>query len=359
MQGKLAPPAIFTSAFFTSILERSVDALLVTDPSGRCQYLNPGAIALLGFELPKLQGENIFLWLHPQDWPGFEKMLQQAQDRPKTPCPPFRLPTADQQWIWLSGQIIQLGTEANAPVLAFLLTQTPPPEPRPKRSQLERNRDLQQLTNILSHKLQAPMANALGLINLLAGLQPQEDLYLEIIKKLELSARQLDSDIKDINLILAMRDNRHTMVLEELVFEKVYAQVLQYLSASLQECQGQISLQVAEGFTLRSHQTYLFSILYNLISHAIKYRSAQRPLQIHLQCGATPAAGTFICCSDNGQGLDLQAGLFELDKRFKPGTPCRNIGLYLVKTHIDTLGGQIEVNSSPEQGTRFLIHLPS
>lgn len=336
--------------------------MLIAGSNGRCQYLNPGAIALLGFDLPKQQGENIYAWLHPQDQPAFEQVLQQAQRQPKTSCPAFRLPAADQQWIWLNGEVLRLDSDAGTPLLAFLLHQAPPPEPKPKRGKREGNRDLQQLTNVLSHQLQAPMANALGLVNLLAGPRPGEDLLLQIIRKLEISVRQLDSGIKDINLILSMRDNRHTLVLEELSFEKVFAQVMQHLSVSLRDCQGQISLEMAEGYTLRSHQTYLFSILYNLISHAIKYRSALRPLQLRLKCGPAPQAGTFISFACNGQGLDLQAvgeSVFELDKRFQPGIPCRNIGLHLVKTHIDTLGGQIEVISSPEEGTRFLIHLPS
>jgi PAS domain S-box-containing protein len=362
VQGKLAPPATFTSAFFTSLLERTVDALLVAEANGRCRYFNQGAIALLGYELPNVQEENICTWVHPQDGPAFTALLLQARVQSRTPCPPFRLPTADKQWIWLSGEIIHMGTEADTPVLAFLLNQVPPPAPKPKRNEQEWNRDLQQLTNMLSHNLQAPIANALGLVNLLAGPKPGEDLYQEIIRNLEISARQLDSGIKDINLILSMRDNKYTMILEDLAFEKVFSQVMQYLSGWLQKCQGQISLEVAEGYTLRSHQTYLFSILYNLISHAIRNRSPLRPLQIQLSCVGTPEGGTVISFADNGQDMDLQAagkGLFKFDKQLGPGTRGRHIGLYLVKTHIDTLGGQIEVCSSPDQGTRFLIHLPS
>jgi signal transduction histidine kinase len=118
---------------------------------------------------------------------------------------------------------------------------------------------------------------------------------------------------------------------------------------------------VPDNYTLQSHKAYLFSILYNLISNAIKYRSPDRPLQISLKCFWTPKRGTCISCSDNGRGMDLKTAgknLFKLYKRFHPGIPGRGIGLYLVKTHIETLGGEIEVDSAPEKGTRFLIYLP-
>jgi signal transduction histidine kinase len=236
-----------------------------------------------------------------------------------------------------------------------------PVKSAPTADLCDQNQDLQLITPTVSHNLRAPIANALGLINLLTDPRPGEDLYLEIIKNLKISIRQIDAVVKDLDLIFSMRDHNDPLPLEKVAFEHVFTQVMLPLSVSLQDCQGQINLQVPEGYTLRSHQAYLSSILYHLISNAISYRSPRRPLQIDLKCAGTPEKGTLITCADNGLGMDLKAvgkNLFRVNNQFHQGAPGRSNGLYLVKTHVQTLGGRIDVISSPDQGTRFLIHLP-
>ena len=72
--------------------------------------------------------------------------------------------------------------------------------------------------------------------------------------------------------------------------------------------------------------------------------------------------GKVITLSDNGSGIDLERveaeDLFKLYKRFHPQHSGRGLGLYLVKTHVQSMGGRIEVSSQVDVGTSFLIFLP-
>jgi signal transduction histidine kinase len=49
--------------------------------------------------------------------------------------------------------------------------------------------------------------------------------------------------------------------------------------------------------------------------------------------------------------------VFRLYKRFHTSQPGRGMGLYLVKTHVEAMGGQIEVSSTVDVGTQFVMHL--
>ena len=115
--------------------------------------------------------------------------------------------------------------------------------------------------------------------------------------------------------------------------------------------------QVSGLFAVKS---YIYSIIYNLISNAIKYRLPGVPLQIHLQ---TTQGGKFICLlvRDNGMGVDLVKNgskIFGLYKRFHGSTiPGKGMGLNLVKTHAESLGGHVEVESKVNEGAVFKVFI--
>ena len=101
----------------------------------------------------------------------------------------------------------------------------------------------------------------------------------------------------------------------------------------------------------------LDSILSNLITNGIKYRSANRPPKIHL---STERVDGFVCLriKDNGVGMDLEKHgekLFGMFNRFHNHVEGSGVGLYIVKKIIENAGGRIEVESQVEQGTTFNI----
>nr|WP_278251844.1 HAMP domain-containing sensor histidine kinase [Sabulibacter ruber] len=130
---------------------------------------------------------------------------------------------------------------------------------------------------------------------------------------------------------------------------------------TLQKEGAKVNISIPDGLTLKANKAYVYSVFYNLISNAIKYRSQERPLQVDLNCFGDEQKGIIISFSDNGSGFDAQKekkNLFKLYKRFHPKQEGRGMGLYLVKNHIEAMGGRIEVSSKVGIGTSFLIHLP-
>ena len=148
--------------------------------------------------------------------------------------------------------------------------------------------------------------------------------------------------------------------MEPLALKDVCQQAIRDLEEPLRGCDGKVMLNVEDQLMTRGNRAYLYSIFYNLLSNSIKYRSEERTLQVDIVCFTGAHGGPTITFTDNGSGFDMfKAGsdVFQLYKRFHTNQRGRGIGLFLVKTHVEAMGGKIEVTSEVNFGTRFTIHL--
>jgi signal transduction histidine kinase len=62
--------------------------------------------------------------------------------------------------------------------------------------------------------------------------------------------------------------------------------------------------------------------------------------------------------SDNGRGFDLNLvkdKIFGLHQKFGTNEDSKGIGLYLVHSNISSMGGSISIDSTPGQGSTFVI----
>ncbi len=130
------------------------------------------------------------------------------------------------------------------------------------------------------------------------------------------------------------------------------------LSALLESSQAQIlaDLQVER---VRFPRQYLRSIVYNLLSNALKYRSPHRDPLVKV---VTFREGDWVvlCVEDNGLGIapGQMDKLFQMFKRLHTHVEGTGIGLYMVKQMVENYGGSIEVESRPGEGTQFKVYFP-
>lgn len=217
------------------------------------------------------------------------------------------------------------------------------------------NQQLQQFNYIIAHNLKAPIARIRGLITLL-GLQHGKS---EELEKLELAVQELEqtvTDLMDIIRLKSLPPESHRPV----VFSDLIQKVTSQLHDKIQEAGARIThnLQVNK---CASVPAYLESIMFNLISNAIKYRSEKRPLLIEI---VTKKENNHCIMQvrDNGSGFDTEAvkeKLFQPFQRFHNQAEGKGLGLFMVKTQAEALGGYLEVESQPDKGTTFTLHLPN
>jgi signal transduction histidine kinase len=222
------------------------------------------------------------------------------------------------------------------------------------------NHELLQFSFTISHNLRGPLARLLGLTNLMEkDLKELTGAQLELVRLVMQSAKELDEVIKDLNKIIDIRNDIYR-IREKVFFQEELRLVLRSLSAFIQP-DVKIDSDFRAAPLVYTVRPILTSILYNLISNAIKYRSPQRSLQLKIKTTQINNA-TSLQISDNGLGMNLDQfnrDIFGLYKRFHTHTDGKGLGLYLVKLQIESLGGKVDVTSELNVGTTFSVNFPA
>jgi signal transduction histidine kinase len=221
---------------------------------------------------------------------------------------------------------------------------------------IKHNHELQQFSYTISHNLRAPVARLLGLTNLLSmkHYEASEEMQ-ELVRLIKDSSLEFDGVIRDLNKIIDVR-NEFYRVKEKINFIQELEQAKKNVGENLfTDVRLFVDFTEPVIYTVRP---ILNSILYNLISNAIKYKSAQRNLELKIK---TYKSGDFVVMEigDNGMGMNLDSygkDLFGLYKRFHAHIEGRGLGLYLVKSQVESLGGKIEIKSQLNVGTTFFIY---
>lgn len=224
---------------------------------------------------------------------------------------------------------------------------------------VQRNQVLEQFAYIVSHNLRAPLANILGLSQLISQLNPQDDLFGETTQGLHQSSANLDQVVKDLNAILEMRDGIEVVEVQ-VDLEELIQEALDTLGCR-NDPNVRINTRFNEVKNVRGIKAYLLSIFTNLIGNSIKYSNDNSPVIIEVS-SSIKRGKVVVNFKDNGIGIDLKKhgdNIFKLYKRFHSHKEGRGMGLYMVHSQVLALGGEIKIDSEVGKGTSFTIELPA
>jgi signal transduction histidine kinase len=224
---------------------------------------------------------------------------------------------------------------------------------------IQRNKELEQFTYIISHNLRAPVANIMGLYQLLTLGADDEQEFLTLISRLGTSVQSLDSVIRDLNLILDVKQQVHEQM-DAVSFTQITEDIKATFAVYVEQHLIEIKCDFKAVDTIHSLNNYIYSIFYNLISNSIKFKRTEEKLLLQIT-SYQKNDKISIHFADNGKGIDLEQNgdkLFGLYRRFDTSVDGKGMGLYMVKTQVETLGGQISVESRPGAGTTFMVELP-
>lgn len=346
-----------------SIVDSSDDAIISTNLMGIVTSWNRGADKILGYSASEIIGLP-FAVLIPPGLKLEEEDIQHSilSDKSVDHFETKRL-RKDGTQIYVSMTVSpivnSLGKTMGSSIVLRNTTESKLQELERQRmiaELLQRNRDLEQFAHIISHNLRSPVANIMGLTNCLLDLENDPEETEILTQGLRTSVNNLDTVINDLNEILKMKReiSENKIVVR---FPELLHQIQSSIQGLIQNEEVQFHTDFEACEEMLSIRSYLYSIFYNLISNSIKYR--QKDLAPVIQISSAIRNKTLVLVfKDNGMGINLDKNkdqVFGMYKRFHSHTEGKGMGLYMVKTQVETLGGTIAINSRVSEGTEFIL----
>ncbi len=220
----------------------------------------------------------------------------------------------------------------------------------------QNNKDLKQFSYITSHNLRAPLSNLTGLLNLIEDIPIENEELKELLDGFSKSTGLLNETISDLVNVIIIKDSP-SIQKEEVVLRDVFENVFSQLTFIIGLQKPILKLAFDSAKTLVINKSYLESILLNLMTNSLKYRDQNRQLKITIASHIEENM-TIIEFTDNGIGIDLVRNkdkIFGLYQRFHNHTDSKGLGLYLVKSQVEAMGGAITIASEVGKGTSFKI----
>jgi PAS domain S-box-containing protein len=221
------------------------------------------------------------------------------------------------------------------------------------------NNRLLNFAYIVSHNLRTHASNFKMLMDVLTDPVTNETEKQELSNHLAKVSEQLNETITNLNEVVSIQTNLNIQTARVNLLN-YFNRAIALLANDIKAWDVDIENLIPAECSLIHSPAYLESIIFNLISNAIKYRPATVRPKITLSYFKDADGREGFTVADNGIGIDLQkhgSDLFGMYKTFNGNRDAKGMGLFITKNQIEALGGKIEVESQLGKGTTFTVYL--
>lgn len=217
------------------------------------------------------------------------------------------------------------------------------------------NKQLVDFCNIVSHNLRAPLVNIAMLLDYVESTN-EVDEKNEALHKIKPVINHLNGLLDELVESLQVRQDTEIESVE-INIDEICKKILIGFEGQIKMYKAKIKCDFSEVNTITYPQIYLESILTNLISNALKYKSPERNVVVDIKTTKS-ADGIILSITDNGLGIDMNKhkhNIFKIRKVFHKHPEAKGFGLFMTKTQVEAMGGRIWVDSTPDKGSTFYI----
>jgi signal transduction histidine kinase len=318
---------------------------------------SPQLYKILGFDEPEFFVIGDFLQLmHPEDVPRVTEYIANWLKTGGVFETEYRIMRKNDgaiRHVWVRGDVVA------GRLMGYLMDITERVEMERSHKKLAmRNDELDNFVYTASHDLRAPLNNMGVLVEYLseemaaANVDAKGQFFLNMLTK---CIGDLKNTLEDLTTVTEI----HPGEKKELVdLKAVVEEVQASLSEQIKETEARVQVNLTVPF-LTIPKKHARSLVFNLLSNALKFRSPERKPVITIS-STLEKDKTRLSIADNGIGIRAanQSKVFMIFKRFNPEVAGRGVGMYLVKRVIDLNGGGIYLESKENVGTTFHVEFP-
>ena len=352
-----------------TVITHTKDSVIITEPDlnedniPKIVYVNPAFSVMSGYDFNEIIGKSPNIFKGPNsDNDEYDKLINAIKNKEECQIETISY-TKDKHEYWVNFSMFPV-YNSDAELSHWVSIQRDITEEKKQEVEKEQlireltqnNKDLQQFSYITSHNLRAPLSNLTGLLNLIDDIPIEDPELKEILDGFNKSTHLLNDTINDLVKVIIIKDNP-SIEKEELMLKDIFEDVFSQLDFLIGLHKPIIKFDFDGVSFLNTNKSYLESILLNLLTNAIKYKSTTRKLKINITANKIDDS-VVLLFKDNGIGIDLERNrdkIFGLYQRFHDYPDSKGLGLYLVKSQVETMGGTIGIESKVNFGTTFTL----
>ncbi len=364
-----------SDAKFRKLVQSSIMGVIVANLDGRILEANDAFLNMIGETRDELTHDHV-RWdeITPTDWrPGDEQAIATLLEHDD--CPPF-----EKEFFHRNGQRVPvlIGVtmleRADQECICFVLDITRQKQTERELKDAKEAADLaskaksQFLAN-MSHEVRTPMNAVIGLTELVLNtpLESQQREYLQLVLQ---SGEGLLSVINDVLDFSKVESGHVELDPQPTSLRECLGDALKSLAVRAHGKQLELLLDVAPDITDWYHadRGRLRQVIINLVSNSIKFTYTGEVVVSVRRARSGPDeqpghVALRFCVADTGIGIaaEKQKLIFEPFEQADTSTTRHfggtGLGLTIVQRLVELMGGQVEIESTLGQGSKFLFTL--
>lgn len=348
---------IFRNAESTSIL--------IFDPSGKIVDFNRAFKNLLGYSKESLIGKNVSALFSRNDLkaniPG--RVMKKAMEIGVSHDDIF-LRHHNGSPVWIHGECIMAKDRSGQKLFVNIIHDLSK-ERLLEQELKDKNREQEKIISdhetfiyTTSHDLRSPLNNLEGLLQNVEESHNDPDTIAYLVPLINESIARLKKKINELSVIGKLKEEENKRP-SKVRFYSLYHEVLEDLEKEILASNADLSADFSEAPVIKFSKSNLRSLLHNLISNSIKYRSPNRKPTISVKTEVADDEFILLTVKDNGLGIgeEERERIFEMYHRLHLHIEGTGVGLGIVKKIVENAGGKVEVDSQMGEGSLFKIYL--
>ncbi|MGO4821361.1 MULTISPECIES: PAS domain S-box protein [unclassified Flavobacterium] len=347
------------------VASETTDAIVITNEKGDAVWANKSFLKLTGFTLNELRGKKPgHLVAGPKTDPESTNKIRQAIKNKENIKVSLLNYNKQKNKYWFELNITPI-FDRQGKCIKFVGVGRDVTHRKERELELKRllevtsqqNNKLFNFAHIVSHNIRSHTSNLSMILDVMDSTDDVDEkmAYVDYFKE---GTEKLSETIEYLNEIITIQKN--TNIEKKAIFLKdEIEKTKKALSLSIIESGITITHTIPDKMTVNVIPAYLDSILLNLFTNAIKYKSLEREAKLEIGYEILENY-TVITFRDNGLGINLNKNkhkIFGMYKTFHGNEDARGIGLFITKNQLEAMKGKIEVESEEAVGSVFKIYL--
>ncbi|MDN5213009.1 CheR family methyltransferase [Fulvivirgaceae bacterium BMA12] len=330
----------------------SVDLISISDKDGHFRQLNQRFEELLGWTKDYMFHKPILEFIHADDKKDTKDYLKKLATAPSTHHFENRLITQDGSF-----RVIAWSCQSTQEGIIYSIGRDITQDKKNYENLKRSHEELEQFAYVATHDLRAPIVNIGSLVNIFETLGYVNDENKELFDKLKLAVSGIHDTLHDLIGIVALRKTIDQSI-KKTSIKDLFESVVESIQEQVKMAHADIRTDFSEGEYISYIPGHIKSIIQNLLTNSVKYRSPRRKLKVKVKTSIEDEY-VRLTVEDNGKGIDKNHHhhVFKLFKRLDESVEGKGIGLFAIKSQIESNGGKISFESDLDKGCKFTVLL--